>query len=121
VMQADVAGALGRSTSSLRSWLAAIRRERSALPSFPGLNAHFVALHLVWRRERLRWPIKRAAAAAGFSDDKACAGYLRYHLGQTTAQLLRAGGFNAQMTAVQHLFSLTPLTLKTVPVEFEGI
>jgi hypothetical protein len=106
VMQADVAGALGKSTSSLRSWLSTVRRERSALPSFPGLNAHFVALHFVWRRERLRWPSRRAAAAAGFLDDRACASYLRYHVGQSAAQLLRAGGFDAQLSTVRRLFSI---------------
>lgn len=106
VMQVHVAASLALSPSSLRAWLAAIRRESTRLPSFPRLNGHFVALHLVWRRERLGWSGKRAAHAAGFADDKACANYLRYHLGSTSGQLLRGGGFDARMTALTHLFQV---------------
>jgi hypothetical protein len=104
VMQTQVARPLAMSSSSFRAWLALLRRAAVALPPFPRLNAHFVALHLLWRRERLGWTGKRSAAAAGFADDKACANYLRYHLGATGGQLLRGGGFDARMTAARHLF-----------------
>jgi hypothetical protein len=105
VMQKRVALAMARSASSFRAWLATVRETRPHVPSFPRINAHFVALHLIWRRERLEWTAMRAAAAAGFADDKASGSYLRYHLGRTGAQLLRAGGFDARMTATRQLFT----------------
>jgi hypothetical protein len=105
VMQSIVARSLAMSSSSFRAWLARLRQAAPALPAFPRLNAHFVALHLVWRRERMGWTGKRSAATAGFADDKACANYLRYHLGATGGQLLRAGGFDARMTAARHIFA----------------
>jgi hypothetical protein len=104
VMQELVGHSLMMSSSSFRAWLASLRGATRRLPSFPRLNAHFVALHLLWRRERLGWIGKRAALAAGFDGDKACANYLRYHLGATGGQLLRAGGFDARMTATRQLF-----------------
>lgn len=107
VMQTTVATAMGLSTSSFRAWLASVRGASVRLPSFPRLNAHFVALHLVWRRERLCWSGKRAAIAGGFADDKACANYLRHHFGCTSGQLLRVGGFDARVTALLQLFCNT--------------
>jgi hypothetical protein len=104
VMQSRVAHALLRSASSFRAWLTTLRESYPGMPAFPRLNAHFVALHLVWRRERLGWTGKRAAAAAGFSDDKTCANYLRYHLGKTAPQILRSGGFDARMTVLRQMF-----------------
>lgn len=104
VMQNRVGHALLMSSTSFRAWLASLRHEMRMLPSYPRLNAYFVALHLVWRRERLGWSGKRAASAAGFETDKACANYLRYHLGASGGQLLRAGGFDARMTALRQLF-----------------
>ena len=104
VMQDRVSRSLMMSSSSFRAWLASLRRENKAMPAFPGLNAHFVTLHLLWRRSRLGWSAKRAAVAAGFGDDKACANYVRYHLGATATQLERAGGFDARVTATQQLF-----------------
>jgi len=106
VMQSVVARAMSMSASSSRAWLAALRERCRNVPPFPRLNAHFVALHVVWRRERLGWTAKRAAGASGFSDDKACGNYLRYHLGTTGRQLVRAGGFDAHVTAVTNLFCL---------------
>lgn len=105
VMQADVASALGLSRSSFRKWLADRRAVSIDLPRFPKINALFVALHLIWRRERLGWNGKRAAAGAGFDDEKGCANYIRYHLGRTSSQVMRAGGFDALMTAVLQMFS----------------
>ena len=105
VMQGSVARSLGMSSSSFRAWLGTLRQAAVALPPFPRLNAHFVALHFVWRRERLGWTGKRSADAAGFADDKACANYFRYHLGATGGQLLRSGGFDARMTAARHIFA----------------
>jgi hypothetical protein len=103
VMQSAVAGALGCSASSLRSWIAAVRRDNASMPSFPVINAHFVGLHYVWRRERLGWNGKAAAAAAGFADGKACGNYLRYHVARTRSRLLRTGGFDAWMTATTQI------------------
>jgi hypothetical protein len=105
VMQSRASQSLCLSTSAFRAWLAAIRRRCHGLPSFPRLNAYFLAAHLTWRRERLGWSAKRAAAAAGFPDEKGCANYLRYHLGATSGRLLREGGFDARVTALTHLFS----------------
>ena len=104
VMQARVASALAMSSSSFRSWLALLRSRARSLPPFPRLNAHFVALYVVWRRERLAWSGKRAAAASGFPDEQRCANYLRYHLRASSGQLTRAGGFDARMTVVRELF-----------------
>ena len=106
VMQTVVARALNMSPSSFRAWVAGLREQCPQVPSFPRLNAHFVALHIIWRRERLGSTAKRAAALAGFADHKTCANYLRYHLGTTDRQLLRAGGFDAHVTAVTKLFCL---------------
>jgi hypothetical protein len=106
VMQSVVANALAMSPSSFRAWLAGLRDRCRHVPPFPRLNAHFVALHVVWRRDRLGWTAKRAAGASGFLDDKTCGNYLRYHLGATSGQLLRAGGFDAHVTAVTQLFCL---------------
>jgi hypothetical protein len=105
VLQGEVARSLMMSPSSFRTWLASVRRGMEGLPSFPRLNAHFVALHLLWRRERLGWSGKRAAAVAGFGSDKTCANYLGYHLAATGGQLLRSGGFDARMTAAKQLFA----------------
>jgi hypothetical protein len=105
VMQGEVAATLGLSVSSFRRWLSDRRVDTPALPRFPTANAVFVALHFMWRRERLGWPAKRAASAGGFADEKSSANYLRYHLGKTTGQLARAGGFDALMTHTVQLFS----------------
>jgi hypothetical protein len=51
------------------------------------------------------WHGKRAAAAAGFADEKACGNYIRYHLGKTSGQVMRAGGFDGLMTAAVQMFS----------------
>ena len=107
VMQGDVGRSLMMSSSSFRAWLATLRGKARALPAFPSLNAHFVALHILWRRERLGWSSKRAAFGAGFEGDKPCARYLRYHLGASAGQLLRAGGFDARMTATRQVFVLS--------------
>jgi hypothetical protein len=104
VMQAAASDALGLSTSAFRAWLGDLRRGRASLPPFPRLNAHFVAAHLLWRRGHLGWSTKRAAAAAGFADEKACANYLRYHLAATASRLLREGGFDARVTVLMQLF-----------------
>lgn len=103
VMQSAVASALGCSSSTLRTWISALREDNARMPTFPVLNAHFVALHYAWRRERLGWNGKLAAGAAGFPDGKACGNYLRYHLGNTGPQLLHTGGFDACMTATRQM------------------
>jgi hypothetical protein len=103
VMQSAVGAALGCSASSLRSRIAAWRADNSRMPSFPVLNAYFVALHYLWRRECLGWGGKLAAGAAGFADGKACGNYLRYHLSRTGPQLLRTGGFDACLTATAQM------------------
>ena len=103
VMQNAVASALGLSVSSFRVWLGEFRRCCDPVPAFPRLNAEFVALHVAWRREKLGWTAKRAAAASGFADDKACSNYLRYHLGARIGRFRRNGGFDARMTEVKNL------------------
>ncbi|HET9426530.1 MAG TPA: hypothetical protein VFO55_14255 [Gemmatimonadaceae bacterium] len=111
VLQSLLVAALGSSRSSFRKWLAEERSDAGRLPSYPTLNAHFVALHWLWRRERLRWTAKRASASAGFTEEKACANYLRYHVGRTGTQLLREGGFDARMTATAQIFG-TPRAIR---------
>lgn len=104
VMQADVARAMGISSSGMRLHLSQLRKRFPEFPRFPTANAAVLALHVLWRRERLGWTAKRAAALAGFPSEKACANYLNYHLDASSTQLMHGGGFASLLEVVRRWF-----------------
>jgi AraC-like DNA-binding protein len=67
----------------------------AALPKAGHLLGWSTALHGLWRLEVLEWPIKRAAAEAGFHSVGAFSNYVRRHTGARPTHLLEAIGFRS--------------------------
>lgn len=53
-----------------------------------------LALHTVWRMERLGWTLKRCAAEAGFHDAHCLSAYVQRHVGQRPRELMHGNGFD---------------------------
>ena len=64
-----------------------------------------VALHTVWSLDLLHWPLKRCAAAAGFTDAEGLSEYVRRHVGERPRRTCDEGGFAAALLRWQTLFS----------------
>ncbi len=79
---------VGLSERTLTWWL-----RRAGAPHARTLLAWSLGLHLTWRTAILRWPLKRAASVAGFSDGRSCARYLRRNLDRSPRCLEREVGF----------------------------
>jgi hypothetical protein len=66
---------------------------QSRLPEPRALLGAMLALHTLWRLDILNWPLKKAAAAAGFRSTEALTNYIHRHTHARPTVLLRSGGF----------------------------
>jgi len=103
-MEETVSAALGRSSSSFRSRMAARRARFPGLPSFARMNAIVLATNLVWGRAKMGVQPKVGACDAGFKDTDACDDYLRYHFGKTARTLAQQGGYDYLIDCVARWF-----------------